>query len=438
MTESQSEIDVVRQRVTATLTASIVVAGQVAETIVAVQANQLRRKALRTTIDARQERERVSAMRAAHSAVWQPALRRDWWNRATVDDISKAWQAAAVWHRADPRAAEARQVMTERLAQRGIDVQPEKMDAGDRQWLAVALQLAEQEKSRATTAGSEGNDRSSVDEPRFTHTDADRDRIAEEVRQHCSRDKADQLLNCQAWPALAYRLHDFEHEGGSVDVALQRLPTLSNAHTPAALAEWSVQHMINERRNRDGQITEPETKQLTDARAALPRTEPSASVASDRRDNTSPAAGIDDGDRTRMADYVRQLDNDDLQQRLLTSPAWPALAHRMHQFEQGGGDLPAALRRLGTLDRARDAGAVAASSLKKWHQTRQGRADQTKVPETPEARSAAIVAEQIPRRTRDAMADAVAGSGLPDGADKDQTAQERSALLMTGWVEQER
>lgn len=77
----------------------------------------------------RDEREAAARDQArihhqADAAVSKAAMRPQWWRDANADDISRVWRAASTWQHVDPRAAEARQVVVDRLADRGVHVDP--------------------------------------------------------------------------------------------------------------------------------------------------------------------------------------------------------------------------------------------------------------------------------------------------------------------------
>jgi hypothetical protein len=74
--------------------------------------------------------------------------------------------------------------------------------------------------------------------------DEDRQRIADSVRAGWP-EKADDLIDCRAWPALAGRIWERGQAGHDMTETARRLSTndISNAHTPAALTCWIFDRM---------------------------------------------------------------------------------------------------------------------------------------------------------------------------------------------------
>ena len=116
------------------IVATILAMVQVAQTLAALAVRQssahLRQAAAGSRHQQVQARARIAAWRRADAAVWRPATRRGWWRTATPEEIGRAWRAATVWHAVDPDAAEARRYMTRRLAERGVTLDPVRMDHG--------------------------------------------------------------------------------------------------------------------------------------------------------------------------------------------------------------------------------------------------------------------------------------------------------------------
>jgi len=195
-------------------------------------------------------RAQATAQHAADRATWSPADRPGWWREATVEDISRAWRAAATWQDVDPRAASTRQTMTARLAEQGVTVAAGTgADPGDVLWLRAALDLAQAEsespgresKQERGSAPKPGHGVVIEGERVVEPAREDRERMAELVRAAWPDDRAAKVLDCKAWPALAERLHRHEQAGVDVEWLLRGLPIdLSKAHTPAALTAWML------------------------------------------------------------------------------------------------------------------------------------------------------------------------------------------------------
>lgn len=231
------ELDDVNRRLAAAAVVFINAASGIAEALLAARTAQLRGAAEQSREHAQRVRAQVAAARRADAVVWRAASRALWWQKATAQDVARAWQAAHAWHHVDHGAADALRLMRQRLAERGVTVDERgPAPVGDLRWLETALALAATEQALA--------DRKTVLEAGFDHADADRDRMAEMVRREWSPEAADSVLASEAWPAMAYRLHELEVLGGDLPAVLATV-NLEGARNPAALAEWQIENTIN-------------------------------------------------------------------------------------------------------------------------------------------------------------------------------------------------
>lgn len=89
--------------------------------VAGMMAEAAHRRAERVRLAAAESRERaqltqtqIAAERSSAQAIWQPTLDTEWWATATVDDIQRAYQAAAEWAEVDPNAARAADAIEQR------------------------------------------------------------------------------------------------------------------------------------------------------------------------------------------------------------------------------------------------------------------------------------------------------------------------------------
>ncbi|MEV4283567.1 hypothetical protein AB0J56_47980, partial [Actinoplanes xinjiangensis] len=116
-----------------------------ATAMIELRIQRLREAARRAEEQARAVREQTRMQHQADSALWRAAMRPQWWRDAGAEDIGRVWRAASTWQHVDPRAAEARQVVVDRLADRGVHVDPQaptQPSPEDVAWLAGELAIA--------------------------------------------------------------------------------------------------------------------------------------------------------------------------------------------------------------------------------------------------------------------------------------------------------
>jgi hypothetical protein len=280
-----SELEEVWARASGAVRAVIESSTRLAESVVELRIAQLRRAAQQERELAQQAREQARAHRLADSVVWRAAMRPQWWREAGAEDIGRVWRAASTWQDVDARAAAARQVVVERLAERGVRVDAHaqtRPGPDDVAWLSDALDRAAAERStaadnreRGASAAGPGGEaiviEGEVGDPgqgsgrtgrrdRAAGDDraAREERAAVQVRAVWSAERADRVIGCQAWGALAYQLAQLEEQGEDVAVLLYGVPDfVDRAHTPAAFAFRSIEE------RRDGQA-EPVAEQAAE------------------------------------------------------------------------------------------------------------------------------------------------------------------------------
>lgn len=290
-----NELEELSARASGVVTALITASTQLALALIELRIQQLRKAAQRDQELARQARDRTRLHHQADAATWRAAMRPQWWRRAGAEDISRVWRAASTWQHVDPRAAEARQVVIERLAERGVQVDPAapgEPSPDDVAWLSDALdQAAADRAARAVAEASEERSERNADDQREAPTVIDGEasesrstrlrqptarereqRAAGHVRAAWSAERAERVLACKAWPALAHQLGQLEEQGHDVEVLLHGVPAfVDRAHTPAAFAFRSIEDRLDglvdlgTQRGTAGQPTQSGERSATEA-----------------------------------------------------------------------------------------------------------------------------------------------------------------------------
>lgn len=101
----------------AKLAQHLAVAVQVAEAVIRMRQQQTERRAAATEQAAAMARAERTAQHAADRVVYSPALGSDWTQTAGLDDLGRAWGAAAGWADIDPVANVAASRVETRLSQ---------------------------------------------------------------------------------------------------------------------------------------------------------------------------------------------------------------------------------------------------------------------------------------------------------------------------------
>ncbi|MEW2383668.1 hypothetical protein AB0873_16485 [Micromonospora sp. NPDC047707] len=232
---ADNEMAEIHQRATAAVAAAIQAAGQLAQVLIDARIAQLQRAARNSEDQARQIRARVRAAQQADAAIWRPATSPSWWRHASADDIALAWRASAGWAAVDPRASEAQRVMAERLAERGLRVEPAAGGRpGDATWLSDQLDRAALDDGDRTP--DPRPDPEEAGERRRTAQQG-QEEMAIYVREVWTADRAERVMGSAAWPALAYKLDQLKRAGHDVRDLLRQVPGfVDRAHIPAAYA----------------------------------------------------------------------------------------------------------------------------------------------------------------------------------------------------------
>lgn len=241
--------------------------------MIELRIQRLREAARRDEEQARAAREQTRMHHQADSAVWRAAMRPQWWRDAGAEDIGRVWRAASMWQHADPRAAEARQVVVDRLADRGVHVDPgapSEPSPDDVAWLSDALDRAAADRAARAAADDaergrtrQGRDPSATPGAGPTVIDGEageapaaapprrsaqerEQRAAEHVRAAWSSERAERVIGCTAWGVLANQLDQVEEHGRDVEALLRGVPDfVDRAHTPAAFAFRSIDDRLD-------------------------------------------------------------------------------------------------------------------------------------------------------------------------------------------------
>ncbi|WP_431913266.1 hypothetical protein [Micromonospora carbonacea] len=239
---ADNEMAEIQQRATAAMIVAIQAAGQLAQVLIDARIAQLQRAARASEEQARQARAQARAAQQADAAVWRPAMRTAWWRTAGTEDIARVWRAASTWQHVDPRAQQARQTVVDQLAKRAgrAAEKPEPArEPDDIEVLSDAVDRAVREatdRARRPAMSAEAvRDR--------------QERMAAEVRKAWpSGQRAERVLGCEAWGALAYTLDQAQQAGHDVQQLLRGVPRfVDRARTPGAFACRVVQDQLDGR-----------------------------------------------------------------------------------------------------------------------------------------------------------------------------------------------
>ncbi|MEU8024670.1 hypothetical protein AB0B88_20915 [Micromonospora haikouensis] len=239
---ADNEMAEIQQRATAAMIVAIQAAGQLAQVLIDARIAQLQRAARASEEQARQARAQARAAQQADAAVWRPAMRTAWWRTAGTEDIARVWRAASTWQHVDPRAQQARQTVVDQLAKRAgrATEKPEPAREPD------DIEVLSDAVDRAVREATEQSWRPAMS------AEAVRDRqerMAAEVRKAWpSGQRAERVLGCEAWGALAYTLDQAQQAGHDVQQLLHGVPSfVDRARTPGAFACRVVQDQLDGR-----------------------------------------------------------------------------------------------------------------------------------------------------------------------------------------------
>lgn len=121
-------------------------AARMGEQLARMREQQARDAQARSEQAAREQAERMKAEREAARASLTPVHRQEWWDNATAEDVTKAYQTAKAWGEVEPEAVRAEQRIVEELRNRyGVDVTRD----GEPASVAEAIDRAERARSQA-------------------------------------------------------------------------------------------------------------------------------------------------------------------------------------------------------------------------------------------------------------------------------------------------
>lgn len=137
-------------------------------------------------------------------------MRTGWWRTAGTEDIARVWRAASTWHHVDPRAQLARQMVVD-----------------------CAVSEDTEQSQRLPMSAEAVSDR--------------HERMAAEVHKAWPGQRADTVIGCEAWGALAYTLDQAQHTGHDVQQLLRGVSRfVDRAQRPAAYACRVVQDQLDD------------------------------------------------------------------------------------------------------------------------------------------------------------------------------------------------
>ncbi len=117
------ETDGINEAFQGGLQIALTVAGRIAENHAREREQQQRDAQAVSEQAARELQGRLDAERSAARAAFAPVGQDEWWERAGVEEIGRAWEAANTWKDLDPDAARTVDVMRDQLRERyGVDV----------------------------------------------------------------------------------------------------------------------------------------------------------------------------------------------------------------------------------------------------------------------------------------------------------------------------
>src|SRR3954447_17688483 len=120
--DHHQEPDGINEALTGALRVSLTAAAHVGEQLARSHEQAARDARAAGEHEARQLQPRRAAERAAARAALAPVAREEWWQRAGVDEIARAWETAQGWRALDPDTRQAAERIHEQLRDRyGID-----------------------------------------------------------------------------------------------------------------------------------------------------------------------------------------------------------------------------------------------------------------------------------------------------------------------------
>src|SRR3954447_2611592 len=143
--DHQQQPDGINEALTGALRVSLTAAAHVAEQLARSREQAARNARAVGEHEARELQARMDAVRAAARASLAPVAREEWWQRADVDEIARAWETAQAWRELEPDARHAAEHIHDQLRERyGLDTSDLRADEG-----AVRVALVARERARA-------------------------------------------------------------------------------------------------------------------------------------------------------------------------------------------------------------------------------------------------------------------------------------------------
>jgi hypothetical protein len=182
--DHHQEPDGINEALTGALRVSLTAAAHAAEQLARTREQAARDARSAGEHEARQLQARLDGERTAARAALAPVAREDWWQRAGVEEITRAWETAQAWQGLDPDARHAAERIHDQLRERyGLDTRDLRAVEG-----AVREALAQREReARARSEDQEavallaGAERAQADQDvrRDHQPPASIDRVAE-------------------------------------------------------------------------------------------------------------------------------------------------------------------------------------------------------------------------------------------------------------------
>src|SRR4051794_27624202 len=104
MDQQHQEPDGINEALAGALRVSLTAAAHAAEQLARSREQAARDARASGEHEARQLQRRRDAERAAARAALAPIAREEWWQRAEVEEIARAWETAQAWRELDPHA----------------------------------------------------------------------------------------------------------------------------------------------------------------------------------------------------------------------------------------------------------------------------------------------------------------------------------------------
>jgi hypothetical protein len=237
--DQHQEPDGISEALTGALRVALTVAARVAEQLARAREPQARDARAAGEHEARQLQARLDAERAAARAALAPVARDEWWERAGVDEIARAWETAQAWRAHDPDARHAAERIHDQVRDRyGIDTRDLGAEEG-----AVRAALVDREREQHEAAALlAGAERADADQHvrRDQDTPAAADHIAERGDREILAAALDGLGDGEAVDArVVAASNQARPPAEAVTTPLQRAPRAGRAGFSARIKDRS-------------------------------------------------------------------------------------------------------------------------------------------------------------------------------------------------------